>query len=179
VAVELYLVTLLACLIIWRAWRRAMAGLADEQTRRDIAAWLSSAQGAKHFMELPITLVTCLLLYAYLFLPAVNWTIQAAQHGVRNFLLENISYERRLERVPRPGLAAALVEHNLGDLTEFLLPTEPELSQSLSFQAGKARFRHMRDQTMAQLIPLLMLMTAFLLFIRRDLGRRALRPAGA
>ena len=178
VALELYLVTLLACLIIWRAWRRAMAGLTDEQSRRVLAAWLSSAQGARDFLELPVTLATCLLLYAYVFLPAMNWTLQAAQQGVRDFLQQDISYQGRLERVSRPGLAAALVEHNLGDLTEFLLPTEPELSQSLSFQAGKARFRHIRDQTMAHLIPLLMLMTAFLLFIRRDLGRRALRPAG-
>lgn len=178
VAVELYLVSLLACLIIWRAWRRAMAGLADEQSRRDLAAWLSSARGARYFLDFPITLVTCLLLCAYLFLPAMNWTIQAAQHGVRNFLLENISYQSRLERVSRPSLAEALVQNNLGDLTAFLLPTEPELSRTLSFREGKARFRHMRDRTMAHLIPLTLLMAAFLLFIRWDLYRRALRPAG-
>ena len=172
----LYAGGLLASLILWLSLRRALEQEEDAATRKRVAGWLGNPSGVKDFIDIPLGTMAMIVMGGYLLLPGAEWGVNAAHRMVAGYFVAYQDYERIVGNFPRERLLARLDTRGLDSLASWVLPTPERLETALRMELPD--FRSWRDRSMVHLIPLVLILTLVMLWIRRDLYQRALKRSG-
>ena len=172
----LYVVGLLDGLVLWLSLKRSLEREEDASARERVTGWLGNASGVKDFIDIPVATAVLILIFGYLVIPAMEWTVGASHRMVAAYFVEHQDYERIVGNFPRERLLAKLKSKGMGSLKSYVLPP-PEKIRTF-YRMELPGFRSRRDHSMVHLVLLVLILTLVMLWIRRDLYQRALKRSG-
>ena len=174
----LYLAGFLACAVVWLYFRRAVEGRGNLKQGPALIAWLRNPRSLEDVAAIPLLFAGFFLIFGYLAWPLMDLGIQVMKGLVSaGFRSEGIEYGEIVAVYPREQLLAILDQEKMGFLQGLVLPGADGLERSFGFNLE--HFRTVRDAALPHLPPVVLLMTAVLLWMRDRLSRDRLAYAGS
>lgn len=166
---SLYLFGLMACGALYFAFKGAMMAKTEPIIGPELLAWLRNPRSLEDLVGVPLVFGGLFLIFGYLVWPLLDLAIQLIKTLVATGFREALGYGDIMAAYPREQLLAILDQEKLGIMHGLVLPDTEGMERSFGFNLD--HFRAVRDAALPHLLPVVLLMTAVLLWMRRRLSR--------
>ena len=166
--VTLYLAGLLACSVTWLGFKGAIVSRKEPIRGTELIAWLRNPRSLEDLLTIALFFGGVFLIFGYLAWPLMELVFLAGKALLGAVFLQGLGYGEIVADYPREQLLAILDLEKLGILQGLVLPSAEGMERSFGFNLD--HFRVVRDAALPHLLPVVLLMTAVLLWMRRRLS---------